>query len=211
MWYIQVCLGMVHIWQLRMSSCRNTHFKVQSHYSSHGVFHTGTYWWIRPNRRHLRMRFCWTNETLCCPIEFDLFPFMYLFPIPSFKLLVYEYAIHRRSQQKAILKEQSETECAFASHDVNSLLWSCSKSNPQSLTLKKSHHRKNKYREMKSSPARFKESRYDGWFLGSFDDHLAAITSWVKCLAIDFTRCTFSLRKCLFCAPLSTYFSCIVL
>ena len=72
MWYIQVCQSTVHIWQLRMSSCRNSHFKVQCHYSSHVVFHTCMCWWIRPNRRHLRMPFCWANETLCRPIEYRL-------------------------------------------------------------------------------------------------------------------------------------------
>ena len=43
------------------------------------MLHTGRCWCIRPNRRHLRVRFCWVNETLCHPIEFDLLPFIYLF------------------------------------------------------------------------------------------------------------------------------------
>ena len=39
-WYRELCLGKVHIWQLRMRFCGSTHFKVQSHYLGFVEFHT---------------------------------------------------------------------------------------------------------------------------------------------------------------------------
>ena len=65
-----------------------------------------------------------SKRKIVVSIEFYMFKFqfIYLFPFPSFKLLVCEYTFYRRRKQKAILKEQPEQNASL-DNSVNSLLW----------------------------------------------------------------------------------------